>query len=123
MKKYIVKSLAVHGRGKKIFTNGDKVTEANFPPGNAEELVKQGHLIEDGEVDEDADLEPTINEDLSEEDLRQKEYSALVLEGKEANKNKDWKTTVDCLSKALDLIPGDEDVYYLLEKAKKKLAK
>lgn len=123
MKKYIVQSLAVSGRGKKIYTNGDKVTEANFPPGNAAELCKQGHLKEDGEVGEDETPATTVNEELSAEELKEKEYFALVLEGKEANKNKDWKTCVECLTKALELIPGDEDVYYLLEKAKTKVNK
>ena len=47
MKKFIVLSLAVSGLGNKIFRHGDKVTEANFPPGNADALVENGHLKED----------------------------------------------------------------------------
>ena len=45
MKKYIVKALAVSGKGNKIFRSGDEVNENQFPEGNAEKLVKSGHLI------------------------------------------------------------------------------
>jgi hypothetical protein len=52
MKKYKVLALSVSGKGKKIFESGDTVTEENFPEGNAEALVKTGHLkrIEDESV-------------------------------------------------------------------------
>ena len=46
MAKYKVKSLAISGIGKKIYRSGNEVTESDFPKGNAQKLVEQGHLIE-----------------------------------------------------------------------------
>ena len=46
VKKYKVIALSVGGLGNKIFNSRDIVTEDNFPRGNAEELVKQGFLME-----------------------------------------------------------------------------
>lgn len=46
MKKYIVSALVVGGLGSLIHNSGEEVTDANFPPGHAEELVKQGFLRE-----------------------------------------------------------------------------
>lgn len=42
--KYIVKSLAVSGKGSKIFRAKDEVSANDFPEGHAEKLVEQGHL-------------------------------------------------------------------------------
>lgn len=44
MRSYKVISLAVTGKGNKIYTTGDIVTEYQFPPGNAENNVLKGHL-------------------------------------------------------------------------------
>lgn len=52
MKKYIVKALYVSGKGNKQFNSGDKVTENNFPEGNADLLVEQGFLVVDESGDE-----------------------------------------------------------------------
>lgn len=46
MATYKVKALSVGGLGNKIFYSGNEVTDKNFPPGNAEDLVKRGFLIE-----------------------------------------------------------------------------
>lgn len=46
MQKFIVKSLAVSGLGKKIFRHGDFVTEENFPKGNFKELLEKKHIEE-----------------------------------------------------------------------------
>lgn len=43
-KEYKVISLAVGGKGSKIFRSGDIVIADNFYEGRAEELVKSGHL-------------------------------------------------------------------------------
>jgi len=45
MKTYKVKALAVSGSGNNVYRSGDTVNDSNFPPGNAEELVKSGYLI------------------------------------------------------------------------------
>lgn len=55
MKKYKVIALSVSGKGKKIFESGDTVTEDNFPEGNAEALVKTGHLKH---MDEPVNIKP-----------------------------------------------------------------
>lgn len=44
MKTYKVIALSVGGLGNKIYNSKDIVTEANFPEGNAEKLVKSGFL-------------------------------------------------------------------------------
>lgn len=44
MSKYKVIALSVGGLGNKIYSAGDIVTEANFPAGNAANLVKGGYL-------------------------------------------------------------------------------
>lgn len=57
MKKYEVIALSVSGLGGKMFNAKDIVTEANFPKGNAPELVKQGFLKEiesDGKLKSEA---------------------------------------------------------------------
>jgi len=43
-KRYMVKSLAVSGIGKKVYHNGDFVTDADFPEGAAAVLLKARHL-------------------------------------------------------------------------------
>jgi hypothetical protein len=43
---YKVKALTVSGLSKKIHRSGDNVTDADFPPGRAQELVKSGFLTE-----------------------------------------------------------------------------
>jgi hypothetical protein len=45
-KNYTVISYSVGGRNNKVYKSGDKVKESNFPPGNAEDLVKGGFLKE-----------------------------------------------------------------------------
>jgi hypothetical protein len=44
MKRYKVIALSVGGRANNIFSAGDIVTEENFIPGRADELVAQGFL-------------------------------------------------------------------------------
>lgn len=44
MKKYKVIALSVGAMSNKIFRSGDIVSENAFPPGHAEELVKDGFL-------------------------------------------------------------------------------
>ncbi len=56
MRKFQVKSLSVSGLGKKIFRCGQIVKETDFPPGNADILVKERHLIE-----VESDHEPTVS--------------------------------------------------------------
>ena len=46
MKKYTVIPLSMGGLGNKIFKAGETVTEANFPKGNIDRLVKEGFLKE-----------------------------------------------------------------------------
>lgn len=46
MKQYTVIALSVGGRGNKIFSSGDTVSENDFIPGRAEELVQQKFLKE-----------------------------------------------------------------------------
>lgn len=43
---YKVKSLSVLGNGKRIYRWGEEVTEANFPPGNFPNLIKEGFIEE-----------------------------------------------------------------------------
>jgi hypothetical protein len=62
MEKFKVKSLAVSGRGNKIFRTGDEVFEGQFPDGRAKQLVKQGHLISLGNVDGGIMLSPDPSE-------------------------------------------------------------
>lgn len=52
MKHYKVIALSVGGRANKIFSAGDTVTEENFIPGRADELVRQGFLKEIAEDQE-----------------------------------------------------------------------
>lgn len=52
MKIGIVKTLAIQGSRKKIFRNGDKVTENNFTSERWAELVKGGYITE-GEPSEE----------------------------------------------------------------------
>lgn len=44
LKTYKVIALSVGGRGKRIFSAGDKVTELDFQPGVADQLVDRGYL-------------------------------------------------------------------------------
>lgn len=44
-RKATVKSLVVHGLGKKIYRSGDVVFESNFPTGNFDKLIKENHLL------------------------------------------------------------------------------
>lgn len=65
-----VKSLAVGGKGNKIFRSGNSVNEKNFPEGNWERLIKDGHIVEDvvevSKIDADAHkiIIPSGDEDL-----------------------------------------------------------
>lgn len=61
-KTYRVVSLAVSGRGNKIFRTGDTVTENNFPTGRLAELVKNGHVVEHGETEQVTPIIPNPNE-------------------------------------------------------------
>lgn len=45
LKTYKVVALSVGGRGKRIFNSGDKVTENDFVPGVADQLVDRGYLV------------------------------------------------------------------------------
>lgn len=62
MKQYKVKALTVSGLKNRIYRSGDTVTEENFPPGNADDLVKKGYLTPIGEDSlvpkNDVSLEP-----------------------------------------------------------------
>jgi len=44
MKNYLVKALAVSGKGRNIYTNGETISEDKFVEGTAEEYVKTKHL-------------------------------------------------------------------------------
>lgn len=68
MKRYKVIAGCVGGRSNKIFQSQDIVTESNFPPGNAEQLVKKGFLefLDDVEDPQDA-IAPTGYEELETE--------------------------------------------------------
>lgn len=60
MKRYKVKTLHIGGLGNKVFNHGDTVTERNFPKGNADLLVKSGHLEY---IDEVADPTSVIKDE------------------------------------------------------------
>ena len=54
--KYTVITSTVGGLGKKIYKAGDKVTDANFPEGNAAKLEKAGFLKKVGKEDKPTEL-------------------------------------------------------------------
>lgn len=64
-----VKSLAITGRGKKIYRSGDPVTEENFPEGNFKKLVSDGHII----LGESVKNPVTITDAVEEAKLKEKE--------------------------------------------------
>lgn len=51
MKHYKVIALSVGGRANRIFTAGETVTDDDFIPGRANELVEKGFLSFEGETD------------------------------------------------------------------------
>lgn len=55
--KYLVIALTVSGLNKKIHRNGDQVTDSDFPPGRAKELVAKEFLKEIPEVEAPVDEE------------------------------------------------------------------
>lgn len=73
MRRFLVIALSVGGRANKIFSAGDTVTEENFIPGRAEELVKQGFLKPIEETAEPVkeipldEIETTVSEPSSDE--------------------------------------------------------
>lgn len=64
--KYTVIALSLGGKGNKIFNSGDTVTDANFPEGNAIELVKKGFIKAVDEVPVKQAIEELPKENISE---------------------------------------------------------
>lgn len=52
MRTFKVITSSVGGTNNKIYQGGDEVTEDNFPPGNADQLVAQGFLFETKNADQ-----------------------------------------------------------------------
>jgi len=82
MRHYKVIALSVGGRANKIFSAGDTVTEENFIPGRAEELVRQGFLKPIEETSEPVkeipsdEIETTVSEPS--EDETQQEVPSIL---------------------------------------------
>lgn len=118
MKKYyIVICLSVGGLGNKIFKSGDSVTDANFPPGNAEKLVAEGFL----KVDEEKNA---LELEKSKNKLVAVSSDVLTAEDEAALKAAEEKLAADLLA-SKDAAEGDGndevnngDEKSLLEQAK-----
>lgn len=67
---YQVACIAVSGKGNKVFKYGEKVTEDQFPRGNAEALVKSGHLVNLSET-----VEAPVVEEINVEDSQAPEMN------------------------------------------------
>lgn len=84
-KTYKVIALSVGGSSNKVFHSGDIVEEGNFPPGNAEALVKNGFL-EPADSKEEAKAEKTLIDHTTAKDLKEILDKAGVEYAKNASK-------------------------------------
>lgn len=72
---YKVKSLSVGGLRKKAFESGDIVTDENFKPGRAKELVQQGFLVpvvDDTPEEKKTDLPPVVDDNQPVDNVSEK---------------------------------------------------
>jgi hypothetical protein len=93
MKQYKVIALSVGGKANKIFSAGDTVTEDQFIPGRADELVTQEFLQEISD-----DGKPMTKVD-------QEEVETEVSEPKDTDKPSKEKSLLDAVKNSL----GDDD--------------
>lgn len=93
MKQYKVIALSVGGKANKIFSAGDTVTEDQFIPGRADELVTQGFLRSIGD---DGELMTKVG---------QEEVETEVSEPKETNNSLNESPLLNAVKNSL----GEDD--------------
>ncbi len=124
--KYIVIALTVSGFNKKIHRNGDEVTEKDFPPGRAKELVEKGFLNEVPEAEAPADDEEAKNKlaaeqqaKADEEAKKKAEFEAAIKDGDDALSAKNYDLAIVAYNIALELDFNNDAVNTKLEEAEK----
>lgn len=122
MKRYTVIALSVGGRANKIFSAGDTVTEENFIPGRADELVAQGFLKQIGDTPQPVgnipaeEIHVEVSEPKQDEDQKPEEETSLIdslkdsLGGESEKQDINAKTRKEYIKELTDLgIPFEQN--------------
>lgn len=124
--KFKVIALTVSGFNKKIHRNGDEVTEKDFPPGRAAELVKKEFLKEIPEAEAPADDEEAKNKlaaeqqaKADEEAKKKAEFEAAIKDGDDALSANNYDLAIMAYKIALELNFDNDAANTKLEEAEK----